>query len=127
MSEPHTHTHTPIVDFGPDIPIFTKIYDLYKVLSDFLVLYPKIKRYTLGQKIDTVTLEILELVIIAGYSHQNQKLPILQKISFKLDFLKVLLRLSWESKCLDHKKYQLLTGLVIEAGKMLGGWIKILQ
>jgi len=116
----HTHTHT----YSLDIPIFTKLYDFYKNLSQFLVLFPKSRKYTLGQKIDNLTLEIIELVITASYTSHEQKLLILRKISIKVDLLKILLRLSFETKCLDNNKYQQLTSQLIEIGKMLGGWIK---
>jgi len=78
----------------------------------------------LGEKIDRIILSILELVIMTGYLPREQKLPGLQKISTKLDLLKILLRLAQETKCLDNNKYQHLVSQTIEIGKMLGGWIK---
>ncbi|MBI4080608.1 MAG: diversity-generating retroelement protein Avd [Candidatus Levybacteria bacterium] len=92
-----------------------------------LSLFPKGKRYTLGQKIDQVSLEIFENIILAGYLPREQKLPVLQKVSIKLDLLKILLRLAFETKCLDNKKYQQLVEQLLEIGKMLGGWIKTLK
>ena len=80
-----------------------------------------------GEKIDQIILSILELVIMTGYLPREQKLPGLQKISTKLDLLKILLRLTQETKCLDNKKYQHLISQTIEIGKMLGGWIKLLR
>lgn len=58
----------PSPEFGLDIPIFIKLYDFYKNLSQILTLFPKAKRYTLGQKIDNLTLDILESSIAAGIS-----------------------------------------------------------
>lgn len=121
-----THTHT-LPNFSLDIPIFAKIYDFYKNLSQFLTVFPKTKRYTLGQKIDQTSLDIVELTITAGYLPREQKLPILQKISTKLDFLKILLRISWETKCLNNNKFLTLTSQLIEIGKMLGGRIKTVR
>src|SRR3990167_1375118 len=116
-------THT-LPNFSLDIPIFAKIYDFYKNLSQFLTVFPKAKRYTLGQKIDQTSLDIVELTITAGYLPREQKLPLLQKISVKLDLLKILLRLSSETRCLDNNKYQTLISQILEIGKMLGGWLK---
>ena len=107
-----------------DIPAFSKLYELYKNISNYLPLFPKGKRYTLGQKIDQTTLDIIELVVTAGYSARDQKVVILQKASIKLDLLKMLTRLSLDTKCLDNKKYQQLSAQLVEIGKMLGGWIK---
>lgn len=120
----HTHTHTHTSGFNLDIPIFTKLYEFYKCFSDYLIRFPKTKRYTLGQKIDQITLEIIELTITAGYLPREQKLVHLKTISVKLDLLKLLVRLAWETKCLTHVAYQQSSVQLVEIGKMLGGWIR---
>jgi len=38
--------------------------------------------------------------------------------------LKFFLRISWEIKAVDNKKYIALSERLDEIGKMLGGWIK---
>ncbi len=119
----HTHTHT----YSVDIPILSKAYDFYKLFSLYLGSFPKAKKYTLGQKIDSITLEVIELIIVAGYLPREQKLVYLQKVSVKVDLLKLLLRLASETKCLDNNKYQQLTSQLLEIGKMLGGWIKTVK
>jgi len=118
----HTHTHTAYSSL--DIPIFHRAYEVYKLFDQFLIIFPKGKRYTLGQKIDQNLLEIIELIITAGYLPQEQKLPVLQKVSIKLDLVKILLRLANETKCMDNNKYQQIIPNILEIGKMLGGWIK---
>ena len=86
------------------------------------MLFPKAKRYTLGQKIDNLTLEILELSIAAGISLREKKLPHLEKAIVSLDLLKILLRLAKDIQCLDNKKYIQLEESLQEIGRMLGGW-----
>lgn len=68
--ENHTHTHTHT--YSLDIPIFTKLYEFYKLFNQHLILFPKTKKYTLGQKIDNLTLEIIELVITAGFAREQK-------------------------------------------------------
>ncbi|OGD85590.1 hypothetical protein A2696_00975 [Candidatus Curtissbacteria bacterium RIFCSPHIGHO2_01_FULL_41_13] len=109
------------------MPIFAKLYDFYKNLSQAIVTFPKTKRYTLGQRLDEITLEVIELIITAGYLPREQKLPVLQKVSIKLDILKILLRLSQQTNCIDNNRYQQLAAQIIEIGKMLGGWIKTVR
>lgn len=119
MSDKDIHTQ-PILGF--DIPIFTKLYEFYKLLSQFLILFPKNKRYTLGQRLDSLSLEIFELLFSISYS--DNKGLILQKISTKLDLLKILLRLGKDTQCVSNKNYLELQNMLQETGKMLGGWIK---
>ena len=87
-----------------------------------MVLFPKAKRYTLGQKLDNLTLEILESVIAAGISFQEKKLFHLEKAIVSLGLLKILIRLAKDTRCLDNKKYLQLEQSIQEIGRMLGGW-----
>lgn len=116
-----SHTHT-LPGLGLDIPIFTKTYEFYKLLSDKLISFPKTKRYTLGQKLDNTTLEIFEIIFSLVYS--KDKNLTLQKMSVKLDLLKILLRLAKDSNCLKNNDYLNLQTLLQEIGRMLGGWIR---
>lgn len=113
------HTHT-LPEF--DIPLFGKLYEFYKLLYLSLKFFPKKDRYSLGQKLDTLTLTVFELVIMAGTNGQDKKLPILEKSIVSLDLLKILLRLSKDIKALDNKKYLQLEQSLQEIGRMLGGW-----
>ncbi len=123
--EIHTHTHTPIAGF--DIPIFQKLYDFYLLLYQYLKLFPKKDRYSLGQKIDTLALTIFEQVIAAGMTTQDKKLTILEKAIVSLDLLKILIRLAKDIQALDSKKYLQLEQALQEIGRMLGGWRKSLK
>ncbi len=118
------HTHTQPA-FGLDIPIFTKLYDFYKVLTQVVITFPKTRRYTLGQRLENITLDIFELLFSIPQS-QNKTVA-LQGISIKLDLLKVLLRLAKDSQALNNKNYLELQEILQEIGKMLGGWIRYLK
>ncbi len=107
-----------------DIPIFKKTYDLYKDFYSFRNGVPKQDRFTIWQKCENIILEVLENIIYASQLSKAEKLPILQKASVKLNFLRVFLRLCKETKILDSKKYIRLEENVDEIGRMLGGWIK---
>lgn len=107
-----------------DIPIFAKTYELYKTFYSFLPSFPKKERYTLGQRCEIVLLDILELIILASSISKQEKLPVLRKVSTKIDVLKVLFKLGNDLKIVDNKKYQILEQSLNEIGKMVGGWIK---
>lgn len=89
--------------------------------------FPKIKRYTLGQKIDDTALDIFELIFKGGVVDKGHKLEILQNVSAKLDLLKMLVRLAKDQKAISTKAYLDLQAYLQEIGKMLGGWIKYLN
>ena len=84
--------------------------------------FPKTKRYTLGEKLDNTTLDILELLF--SVPSTKNKVEILQQISTKVDLLKVLLRLAKDSLAIQNNKYLELEAYLQEIGRMLGGWIR---
>src|SRR3989339_150931 len=90
--------------------------------TGILPILTKTHKYTLGQKIDNLLLELIENITIASFLKKEEKLPYLGKAMQKLDTLKIMLLILWETKSLDQKKYLNLSLALNEIGKMLGGW-----
>lgn len=88
---------------------------------------PKLHRHSLGQRIDTLFVEIIEAVASASFLVREEKHPYIRLAIRKLDTLKVLLMVLWETKSLDNKKYIALSIKIDEIGRMLGGWSGQLQ
>ncbi len=92
-------------------------------LSDF----PRIHRYTLGEKIESYFLDLLESIFISIYLSPTQKITQLTFAITKLDSLKFFIQLAWENKCIATDKYSSLAEQLYEIGRMLGGWRKGLE
>jgi hypothetical protein len=101
--------------------------EVYKLWHEYRNNFPKKSRYTLGDKIDLLFLQTLELLFIASYQSKEKKLITLEMAVKKLDLLKFLLRISWELKVLDNQKFITLSEKLQEIGRMLGGWRKGLE
>jgi len=99
----------------------------YLVWYEYYPTIPKTHRYSLGQRIDTVFIEIIEAIAAASYISREEKMPFVRVSIRKTDTLKILLMILWESKSLDAKKYIALSIKIDEIGKMLGGWQGQLQ
>ena len=112
--------------FG-NLPVLQKAADAYKLWHAFLPHIPRLTRYTLGAKIDSLFIDTVELILQAGYSSREQKLGIVLRACTKLDALKYFLQIAWELKALDTKHYARIAEPLAEVGKMLGGWKKQLQ
>lgn len=104
--------------------VIQKLIDAYKLWHQFLPHFPKTSRYTLGNKIDSLFVEIAELLVSASHLNKSQKYLLVQKAIFKLDLLKFFLQVSWEIKALDNKKFIVLSERLDEIGRMIGGWFK---
>ena len=88
----------------------------------FYQILPKLHRHSLGQRIDTLFIEIMETIAAASFLTREEKRPYVRLAIRKTDTLKVLLMVLWETKSLDTKKYSALFPQIEEIGKMLGGW-----
>lgn len=89
--------------------------------------FPRVERFGIGQKIENVFLDILELSFACVYLPPEPKILLLGKVISKLDTLKFFTQLAWESKLIPSEKYIRLSEKLEEIGKMLGGWRKGLQ
>lgn len=102
-------------------PVLHKIVELYKIFHKCLILFPKHEKYTLGQKIENTILETLELVLSASYASMYKK-EILRKANDKIDLLKYLVRIAYETDSMKIKNYLTLEEIIFTIGKILGGW-----
>ena len=105
-----------------NFPLFTKTYDLTAWLLDRTQKFPKSTRFTFGQRIDNLSLDILESVIEARYSRERS--PVMRAANIKLTRLRILLRLSTDKRYLSKRQYSFAGEKVDEIGRMMGSWAK---
>lgn len=104
------------------LPLLQKVKTAYILWYEYYQTLFKAHRYSLGQRIDTLFVEIIESISIASFLPKEEKRSYVSVAIRKLDTLKVLLMVLWETKSLDNKKYIVLSLHLDEIGKMLGGW-----
>jgi len=115
----------PPLRHGDNLTILTQLSDAYKLWHKYFVALPRHTKFTIGSKIDNLFTECLEAALTAEYTNRNKKLEIIQKLSMTFDALKFFLKLLWEMKALEDKKYIALSTALANTGKLLGGWIKL--
>lgn len=104
------------------LPLLQKIKEAYILWYGYYQTLPKLHRHSLGQRIDTLFVETIEAVSIASFLSQGEKLPWVKIAIRKVDTLKILLLVLWETKSIDNKKYIAVSLKIDEVGRMLGGW-----
>ncbi|PIR90111.1 hypothetical protein COU05_03145 [bacterium (Candidatus Gribaldobacteria) CG10_big_fil_rev_8_21_14_0_10_37_21] len=110
-----------------DVPLVHKLSEFYLLFHQYLKLFPKAEKYTLDQKIESLILEVLESSFSVAYGARADKALLLQAMSIKINLLKTLIRLAFQIKAIDNKKYIQLQEQLQEIGKMIGGWLRYLQ
>ena len=120
MSE--SHFHTPSSPPQLSLPLLQKTKYAYLVWYEYYQTIPKTHRHSLGQRIDTLFIQIIEALATASFLARQEKLPHVHLAIRKVDVLKILLMILWETKSLDDRKYIALSTKIDEIGKMVGGW-----
>lgn len=110
-----------------EIPLFHKVYELYKLLHGYYPQIPKSERYTLWQKCENTTLLLLEALIETRHHSKEQQRNSLTLMSQKLDLLKVLIRLAKDLQLLNSEQTFAIQEMLHEIGKMIGGWMKFVS
>jgi hypothetical protein len=107
--------------------IIHKTYKFYLLLYSCTKTLPKKDRFTLGQKCESLVLEILEILFIANSKKDKAKIPFLEEVDIKLKITQIVIRMAHDVNALEDNKYFMLSTSLEELGRMLGGWIKSLK
>jgi hypothetical protein len=103
-------------------PVISKLYDLILWLLNQIPKFPRSHRFVLGDRIETLVLEILELLIEAAYT--RNKTAQLKRAGIQLEKVRYLIRMSKDLKLLSLRQYQFVSEQIDELGRMVGGWLR---
>jgi len=106
----------------PEPQLFVFWYDFSKWLLEKTEKFPRKVRFSFSNRIDNLSLDIIEGIIEARYS--RKKKDILRRIDLDMEKLRILLRMCHDLGYLDHNGYEFAAKKINEAGKMVGGWRK---
>ena len=97
-------------------------HDLLAWVIPLLDQFPRNRRFTLGERIESGLLTVLEKLTDAAY--RKDKTQSLNEAIRKLAIVRHLWRLSMELKVISKKRYHHGTELLVDLGRQLGGWSK---
>jgi hypothetical protein len=103
-------------------PVIEKYYDLVKWMIPKINQFPRDQRFLLADRIEKILLDVLELLLAAMYSSRRKEY--LQRVNYKLDVLRLLMRLSKDLKFVNVRAYDYVCRQFLEIGRMVGGWMK---
>ena len=84
--------------------------------------FPRNRRFTLGERLESGLLEVLELLVEAAYA--PDKYQALTRANRRLEILRHLWRLAFELRVIPSQRYQHGGRLLVELGRQVGGWLK---
>ncbi|PPC90462.1 MAG: four helix bundle protein [Methylobacter sp.] len=86
--------------------------------------FPRTRRFTLGEKLEKLLMEVLEYLLEAAYQKGEVKLQMLARANRKLAVARHLWRLGFELKSCSFNAYNHGAELMVSLGKQIGGWRK---
>ncbi len=105
------------------LPVVEKIKSAYKLWHEYHEKLVKTQKYSLGNRLDKLFIETIEATVTATFLSKEEKIPWIKLATRKIDTIKILLMVLWETKSISDKKYETLSEILDGAGKMLGGWL----
>jgi len=84
--------------------------------------FPRLRRFTLGERLEQALLEVLELLLEAPYTRAKQ--PALQRANLRLEVARHLCRLAHELQAVSTRPYAHGAGLMDDLGRQIGGWLR---
>jgi 23S rRNA-intervening sequence protein len=85
--------------------------------------FPRSQKFTLGDRIQSTALDILEALIEATYTRDRR--GHLARANLGLEKLRHLFRLAFQLKSLDPRRYEHAARSLDEIGRLVGAWTKL--
>jgi hypothetical protein len=108
-------------------PIFSRTHDLLLWLLPQATRFPRIHRFGLGERVVRQALDFQETLIIAGLNSGEGRREQLKDADVQLALLRHWIRLCKDLELLTIAQYEHVSGMLVEIGRLLGGWKKTLN
>ncbi|MDD3531661.1 MAG: four helix bundle protein [Candidatus Pacebacteria bacterium] len=82
------------------------------------------ERFSIGNRIDSLWLDLLDSLRKATYSSANQKILALEASLRSVDAIRFFTQIAWEAELMAQSHFISLGNNIEEIGRMVGGWRK---
>jgi four helix bundle protein len=106
------------------MPIFSRTFDLLAWLLPATNHFPRAHRHSLTSRLLHATFDLRERLEEANIHRGSQRLEHLRKADASLATVRMYLRLAHQLTWLSVGQYQHVSSMVVEVGRLLGGWQK---
>ena len=105
-----------------EVDAVTRLYDLLLWAIPKLERFPRSQKFFIGDRIENLLLDTLELLLDAAYS--RNKGAALRQANLKLEKLRYLVRLAKDLKLINMQAYEQAARRIDEVGRSVGGWLR---
>ena len=109
---------------GPEMPIFTRTFDLLTWLLPATNHFPRAHRHTYTRRLLDAAFDLRERLEEANLRRGRARMDRLQAADEALARLRMYLRLAVRWRWLSDGQYAHAAAMVAEVGRLLGGWLQ---
>mgnify|MGYP004509204781 FL=1 len=106
--------------------IIPKIEKYIEYMLTILIKLPRTEKFSIGTEIKTSMYEMLKYTLFASKIDKRKRLEIYNIVDSHIYYQRICIRIMYNNKWIDMKKYKYSNELLDEIGKILGGLIKSL-
>jgi hypothetical protein len=97
-------------------------YQFVRWLAPTVEKFPKVYKFTIGDRIYNTALDVLEDLVKATYSRDRQQH--LRDANLGIETLRILMRLALDLKLLSRQRYEYAARSLDDTGRFIGAWTK---
>ena len=107
--------------------IIVKTEKYIEYMLTILLKLPRTEKFSIGTEVKTSMYEILKNILLSSKIDKSQRLNIYNVIDSNIYYQRICIRIMYNQRWIDYKKYKHSNELLAEIGKILGGLIKSLE
>lgn len=109
-----------------ELVIIPKIEKYIEYMLTILIKLPRTEKFSIGTEIKTSMYEMLRDILLASKIEKRKRLELFNVVDSHIYYQRICIRIMYNNKWIDMKKYKYSNELLSEIGKILGGLIKSL-
>ena len=109
-----------------ELIMIPKIEKYIEYMLTILLKLPRTEKFSIGTEIKTSMYEMLKNILLASKIDKNKRLQIYNMVDSHIYYQRICIRILYNHKWIDEKKYKYSNELLSEIGRILGGLIKSL-
>lgn len=107
-----------------ELVIIPKIEKYIEYMLIILLKLPRTEKFSIGIEVKTSVYNMLKNVLLASKVERNKRIGIYNIIDTEICYQRICIRIMYNNKWIDSKKYKYSNELLSEIGRILGGLIK---
>ena len=107
--------------------IIPKIEKYIEYMLMVILKLPRTEKFNIGSEVKNSMYDMLKNILLTEKVDKSRRLPIYNVIDSDIYFQRICIRIMYNNKWIDEKKYKYSNEMLSEIGRILGGLIKSLE